>query len=99
MKSYHLEPSPDLVDNRQRIVTKELRVSDTARAQIMDEVRNALYAYGGLNPLAEAIRRSVGCLYAIRGGYTRWPRWDTLFALLPHLDLELRVVQITRRLH
>ena len=97
--STYLEPSPPLMDNKQRVVDKRLRMSDEARAEIMVEVRKALYDYGDLNPLAEQIGRSVGCLYSIRSGYTRWPRWDTLFALLPGLDLELRVVHLTRRYH
>jgi hypothetical protein len=97
MRPDHLEPYPALADNRQRVVTKELRISDAARAEIMDEVRWALYDYGDLKPLAKAIGRSPRCLYALRSGQTRWPRWDTLFALLPHLGLELRVMRITER--
>lgn len=87
-----LEPYPPLVPNKRRDVTAQLLLSDADRAEIMDTVRHKLYAHGDLRELAQAIGRSERCLYAIRGGYTRWPRWETLFALLPHLGLRLVVV-------
>ena len=97
--SFHLEPSPPLQPNKQREVTDDLRKSDDNRAEVMNLVRKALYDYGDLEYLADEIGRSSGCLYRIRGGYTRWPRWDTLFALLPHLNLALTVVEVKRKYH
>lgn len=96
-KTIRLEPSPALQDNKLRAVTDQLIVSDEARAEIMDRVRRALYDVGGPDDvalLAQEVGKSVSCLYLIRSGRARWPRWDTLFALLPHLGLTLKVVKV-----
>lgn len=79
-----------------RVITPLENLSDTARAEVMDRVRWALYDYGDLERLARLTGKTPSCLYALRRGATRWPRWDTLFALLPHLGLEL-VIQDARR--
>lgn len=88
----HLEPYVEL----KRPLSFTETIADTKRAQIMDVVRHALYDYGDLDPLAIKIGRSHTCLYAIRRGKTRWPRWDTLLSLLPHLGLELTVQRMVR---
>lgn len=95
----HRAPNPPLVDNRNRVVTKELIALDGSRAEIMQEVRDALYEYGDLEGLAERVGRSARCLYAIRGGYTRWPRWETLFSLMEPLGLKLVVMRVGGRMH
>ena len=88
-----------LVDNKVRYVTDDLRKHDGFRAEVMDEVRRALYGHGDLDSLARKIGRTPRCLYALRGGYTRWPRWETLFALLPHLGLQLTIIRTAERYH
>lgn len=44
--------------------------------------------------LAEQCGVTVSCIYAIRGGRTKWPRDRTLFALVEALDFELRLVDV-----
>ena len=44
--------------------------------------------------LAEEMGVSVGCVYAIRSGRTKWPRGHTFFALLKALDIELRLYAV-----
>jgi len=99
MLNHKLPEYTPLVDNKVRLVTEGLRKNDTFRAEVMDQVRDALYDYGDLKKLALDIGRSERCLYQLRGGYTLWPRWETLFALLPPLGLELRIVKIGHRYH
>lgn len=65
-----------------------------SRKEIMDVVRDELYASGDLKPIAEGLGLSVGTLYAIRSGRTQWPRHTTLFSLLPALGLGLYVRKI-----
>ena len=89
-----LEPSPPLEDNKQREVTPQVERADMLRAEVMDEVRAALYEYGDMEELAGITGKSTGCLYAIRSGRTRWPRWDTLFQIMPHIGLALTVRRI-----
>ena len=52
-----------------------------------------------IEEIARITQRSERCLYSIRGGYTRWPRWETLMALLPALGLEMIVYKARETLH
>lgn len=90
MNRVYLDPYPTLQDTKTRTVTRDLKLSDREREQIMDEVRWALYQHDVLD-IAERIGKSESCLHAIRRGQTRWPRWDTLFPLMRALGLRLRV--------
>lgn len=84
---------PELRDNKQRKVTPDLIVADEDRKEIMDHIRTRLYGLDSIElyTIAARIRRTPRCLYAIRCGQTRWPRWDTLFELLPRIGLRLSV--------
>lgn len=95
----HRRENPPLVDNKIREVTPDLLERDEMRAEVMQVVRDALYRHGNLESLAKGIGRSPRCLYAIRCGYTRWPRWETLFALLEPLDLKMLIVPNDPRYH
>ena len=90
--AYHRTPSPPLVETETRPITPELLRNDEIRADFMQQVRDALYMHGNL----EWVARIIGChprtLYAIRGGYTRWPRWTTLFPLVEALGFEVVIV-------
>lgn len=59
-------------------------------ATTMDVIRMELYEYHP-EDVAESIGKSLACIYAIRRGKTRWPRWDTFFALCEYLGIEVRL--------
>lgn len=60
---------------------------------VMQALRLRMYNYD-VADLAEYMGVSKSCVYAIRNGKTKWPRGDTLFALLNALDVELRLYAV-----
>jgi DNA-binding phage protein len=62
--------------------------------EFMSLVRDALYEYGDMKRLSNHTDISVNCLYAIRSGRTKWPRWTTLQLMMKPLGLELTLRRI-----
>lgn len=62
----------------------------------MNILRLRMYSWDA-KELAEATGVSLGCIYAIRSGTTKWPRPSTLFPLLQILGLEMYLRDISNR--
>lgn len=60
---------------------------------MMNDLRMRMHVYEP-KELAEMMGVSVGCVYALRSGRTKWPRGRTLFALLAALDIDLRLYDV-----
>jgi hypothetical protein len=63
-------------------------VGITNAEDAMTLIRDRLYGQD-LELLSVRVGVSVSCLYAIRGGRTKWPRHATFFSLIDVLGLEL----------
>lgn len=73
--------------------------SETPREEAMNVVRDALYAFGDMQMLANRTGISRSCLEAIRSGRTKWPRPGTLFTILTPLGLSLHIVRAAETRH
>lgn len=58
--------------------------------EVMNDIRLKLYPYE-VKEVAEACGLSTATIYSIRSGRTKWPRPNTLFAILAFLDIEFRL--------
>jgi hypothetical protein len=58
---------------------------------VMNDLRLKMYHWHPTD-LAEVCGVSVACIYAIRSNRTKWPRGETLFAILAALDIELILI-------
>jgi transcriptional regulator with XRE-family HTH domain len=61
-----------------------------ASEQVMDDIRMRLYQYDK-REVADACQLSIGTIYSIQSGRTKWPRPNTLFAILRFLQIEFRL--------
>lgn len=61
--------------------------------EVMNQVRLRMYRYEP-QELADYIGKSKSCVYALRSGRTKWPRGETLFALLEACGLELHLFSV-----
>ena len=59
---------------------------------LMDAIRAHMYD-DAPQAIADGINKSLACVYAIRSGRTKWPRDDTIWALLDFFGLELDIVK------
>lgn len=61
------------------------------REEMMNLMRDALYDFGDMELLSNRTGLSMGTLYAIRRGKTKWPRWTTFETLMEPLGLRLEL--------
>lgn len=74
------------IEERRGRRPKAYQISD----DVMNEIRLRLYEWSPKDA-AEACGVSLGCIYAIRRGTTKWPRPHTFFAILELVDVEMRL--------
>lgn len=70
-----------------------VRAREEEREAIMATIRAGLYRYGDNDLMAAKCGKSKSCIHAIRSGRVRWPRHETLFALIYWLDLKLTLTE------
>lgn len=62
--------------------------------QAMNKLRIEMYHYD-IEKMAEHIGVSTACLYAVRGGRTKWPRPKTFFGLVEYLEFDMHLIKRT----